>query len=88
LVAGTGGTLLFGAIGLLASIPFLLRVHRRCGNWRTPGLLFGVFAVFFAVSTLVIGPAITGENSSPGKAATHQTAPGAPATTGHDGHHH
>lgn len=39
LLAGTGGSLLFGAIGLLAAIPFLLRVHRRCGNWRTPGAL-------------------------------------------------
>jgi len=88
LVAGTGGTLLFGAIGLLASIPFLLRVHRRCGNWRTPGVLLGVFAVLFAVSSLVIGPAIAGENSATSKSTTHQSAPGAPASAGHDGHHH
>ena len=39
LLAGTGGSLLFGAIGLVAAIPFLLRVHRRCGNWRVPGAL-------------------------------------------------
>jgi hypothetical protein len=87
LVAGTGGTLLFGAVGLFASIPFLLRVHRRCGNWSTPGALLAVFAVVFAVSTLVIGPAITGENRATSKSTTYQTAPGAPASAGHDGHH-
>ena len=39
LIAGTGGALLFGAVGFLAAIPFLLRARRRCGNWRVPGAL-------------------------------------------------
>ena len=86
LLAGTGGTLLFGAIGLVAAIPFLLRVHRRCGNWRVPAALLASFAVMFSISAFVIGPAISGGDSSTSK-STQQTAPGAPAKTGHDGHH-
>lgn len=87
LLAGTGGALLFGAIGLLAAIPFLLRVHRRCGNWRVPGALLVLFAVVFSISTFVIGPAISGGSDETSKSTTNQTAPGAPATGGHDGHH-
>lgn len=60
LFAGAGGTLLFGAIGLVAAIPFLLRVHRRCGNWRVPAILLATFATMFSLSAFVIGPAITG----------------------------
>ena len=88
LLAGTAGTLLFGAIGLVAAIPFLLRVHRRCGNWRTPAALLGLFAVVFSISAFVVGPAISGnEGSSSAKPKTDQSAPAAPAPKGHDGHH-
>ena len=88
LLAGTGGTLLFGAIGLVAAIPFLLRVHRRCGNWRVPAALLVTFAVMFSVSAFVIGPAISGSDNDRGKSTpTEQTTPGAPAKEGHDAHH-
>ncbi|MDQ6803849.1 MAG: hypothetical protein M3065_02525, partial [Actinomycetota bacterium] len=36
LFAGVGGSLIFGALGFLAGIPFLRRVHRRTGSWRVP----------------------------------------------------
>lgn len=85
LLAGTGGTLLFGAIGLIASIPFLRRVHRRSGNWRVPGALLVLFAVVFSISSFVIGPAISGGDSS--GTTTNQTVPGAPAEKSHDAHH-
>ena len=88
LLAGTGGSLLFGAIGLLAAIPFLLRVHRRCGNWRMPGALLALFAVMFSISAFVIGPAISGQNSGSAKPATGQTAPQTPASDSHAAHHH
>ena len=69
LVAGAGGTALFGALGLLASIPMLVRLYRRFGSWAAPGLGLLVFAVMFSVSAFVIGPAIsgasTGVNPSP-----------------------
>jgi hypothetical protein len=87
LLAGTAGTLLFGAIGLIAAIPFLLRVHRRCGNWRVPAALLASFAVMFSISAFVIGPAISGESSTKSKPTTNQTTPGTPAKEGHDAHH-
>ena len=86
LLAGTAGTLLFGAIGLVAAIPFLLRVHRRCGNWRLPGALLALFAVVFSISAFVIGPAISGSEST-GAATTSQGAPAAPSDNGHASHH-
>lgn len=88
LLAGTAGTLLFGAIGLIAAIPFLLRVHRRCSNWRAPAALLATFAVMFSISAFVIGPAISGSDGTSSKSTpTQQTGPGAPAKTGHDAHH-
>lgn len=60
LVAGSGGTLAFGALGLLASIPLLLRLHRRFGTWAAPAIGLLVFADAFALSALVGGPAISG----------------------------
>lgn len=83
LFAGTGGSLLFGAIGLVAAIPFLLRVHRRCGNWRVPAALLATFAAVFAVSTFVIGPAISGGSDDGGSSGT----PATTQKTGHDAHH-
>lgn len=59
LVAGTGGTLLFGGLGFVATAPLLWRLRRRTGTWRAPVLALAVFAAFFALSTLVIGPALT-----------------------------
>lgn len=82
LLAGTAGTLLFGFIGLVASLPLLLRVHRRSGGWGVPAALLALFAVGFAVSTLIIGPAIRGDDPSSGSGPT----PGVPS--GHDTEHH
>lgn len=89
LLAGTGGTLLFGALGLLTAIPFLLRVHKRCGNWRTPGLLLATFAAVFTISALLIAPAITGsgENSKPSRAPIQQVPSTQSRPGGHEGHH-
>ena len=88
LLAGTAGTLLFGAIGLVAAVPFLLRVHRRCGNWRVPAALLATFAVMFSISAFVIGPAISGDGDSPSKPVpSEQTSPGTPAESGHEAHH-
>ena len=83
LFAGVAGSLVFGALGLVLAIPFLLRLHRRCGNWRVPAATLALFAAMFAVSTFVIGPAITGSDSSTGKSAP--SAPQQPS--GHESHH-
>ena len=78
LVAGSGGTALFAVLGLVASVPLLLRLHRRFGNWRVPALALWVSAVLFLLSAFVIGPAISGQTSSP--------APAVPSI-GHLSHH-
>ena len=85
LFAGAGGTLLFGAIGLIAAIPFLLRVRRRCGNWRIPAALLATFAAMFSLSAFVIGPAIAGDNEPTARPAA--PAGQTPSTAGHQGHH-
>ena len=78
LVAGSGGTALFGAVGLLMSVPLLLRLRRRFGTWRAPALGLGVFVAMFAISAFLIGPAISSESTS--------SSPTAPVVN-HNGHH-
>ena len=78
LFAGFGGSLLFFAIGLVAAIPFLRRLHRRFGGWRVPGIALGLFVAVFSFSTFVIGPKISREDSSTSTAPTESpAAPGA-----------
>jgi len=82
LIAGAGGTALFGALGLLASVPLLLRLRRRYASWWAPAIALGVFAAMFSLSTFVVGPLISGDGAD---------APGgdrpAPTSTDHSGHH-
>jgi hypothetical protein len=78
LIAGSGGKLLFGFIGLVASIPMLIKLRRRFANWWAPGIALVVFAAMFLVSSFVLGPLI----SAPDKPAT-QVMTG----VGHAGHH-
>ena len=87
LFAGATGSLLFGALGFVAAIPFLRRAHRRCGNWRVPAAILASMVVVFSLSTLVVGPAITGADQS-------NPAPASPAAPGnsaqesaHEAHH-
>lgn len=63
LVAGSGGTALFGALGFVASIPLLVRLYRKFGSWVAPALGLLVFAAMFSLSAFVIGPAISGTAS-------------------------
>jgi hypothetical protein len=88
LLAGATGTLLFGALGFLLTIPMLRRLHRRSGSWAVPGGLLALMAVMFTLSTLVIGPALTGrsgESSAPSKSVP--TAPPGANPSGHETHH-
>lgn len=80
LLAGAAGQTLFAAIGFVAAIPFLLRLRRRFGSWRAPAVALAVFAAMFALSSLVIGPAITGSGST-------KSPPGVEAPAGHASHH-
>jgi hypothetical protein len=96
LVAGVGGSLLFGALGFLASIPLLLRLHRRSGGWRVPAAALALFVAIFSISTFVIGPAITGNDSGSSDSSGSQQAkpqpprpeqPAPSSGSGHEGHH-
>ena len=77
LFAGAGGTVLFAAIGFAAAIPFLLRLKRRFATWRAPVIALAVMAAVFSISTLVVGPALTGAGD----------AQPVQQDTGHEDHH-
>jgi hypothetical protein len=78
-LAGAGGKLAFGAVGLVLSIPFLRKLYRRFQTLAAPVLAVGAFIAIFTVSTLVVGPLITA-GSDGGKAPGGQPA-------GHASHH-
>ena len=84
--AGATGSLLFGALGLIAAIPMLLRLRRRCGGWRVPVAAIAAMAAAFSLSTFVIGPAITGDGADNAAKPT-QEGPIAPEQDGHEEHH-
>jgi len=79
LVAGSGGTALFGALGIAASVPLLLRLYRKFHTWRAPAIGLAAFVAMFAVSAYLIGPAIS--DASSGGASS-------PAVVDHNSHHH
>ncbi len=74
ILAGTGGRLLFAGIALVVSIPFLLRIHRRFRTWVAPAIALAVMAAMFSLSSFVIGPAISGGESSNPQPAVEQPA--------------
>ena len=80
LLAGAGGRLLFGALGLVLSIPFLLRLNRRFHTLVAPALATVAFVAVFAFSTLVVSPLISGGGDT-GK------TPGIEVPSGHASHH-
>lgn len=83
LVAGAGGTALFGAMGLVASVPFLLRLRRRFASWWAPAIALVVFTVMFSLSAFVVGPRISGTSGR--DEAPSPTAPS--QTVDHNAHH-
>ena len=93
LLGGVSGSLLFGALGFVATIPFMLRLRRRSGGWRLPGAAMAVFVVVFSISTFVIGPAINSSDSgSSPPGASSQSQPSGSQTpseseSAHESHH-
>lgn len=81
LITGVGGNLLFGALGLLLSVPMLRRLHRRFQTWKAPAVALAVFAAMFALSAFVIGPAISDTDPQPEPDPIEQIEPE------HDEHH-
>ncbi|MEX0630392.1 MAG: hypothetical protein WEE67_08560 [Chloroflexota bacterium] len=61
LLAGAGGTVLFGVAGFALSIPMLLRLRRRFGTWAAPAVASVIFTGVYLISALVVGPALTAD---------------------------
>ena len=86
-LAGATGKLLFGVIGFALAVPMLRRMRRRSGSWRAPGALLALMVIVFAISSFVIGPALTASSDRNGPA---QNVPGAPpgvTPSEHQSHH-
>jgi hypothetical protein len=81
LLAGAGGTVLFGIAGFALSIPMLLRLRRRFGTWAAPGVASAIFTGIYLVSALVVGPALTAERGAVEAPAL------TPSPSGHADHH-
>jgi len=80
LVTGASGNLVFYVLGLGLSIPMLRRLYHRFRTPWAPAIAIVLFTALFALSTLVIGPAVSGTGGDP--------APVEPTPTGgHAGHH-
>lgn len=78
--AGAQGQILFFFVGLAVAMPVLLRLYRRFGTWLAPAIAVGIFAVTYTISSLFIGPLITGTEST--------TSESPPVTTTIDPHGH
>ncbi|MHB8186842.1 MAG: hypothetical protein ACYDDU_12330 [Dermatophilaceae bacterium] len=78
LVAGAGGTALFGVLGLVASVPMLIKMRRRFSNWWAPAIALGVFTAMFLLSSFMVGPLISAPDAP--------TAPGV-SQVDHAAHH-
>jgi hypothetical protein len=91
LLGGVSGSLLFGVIGFIAAIPFMLHLRRRSGGWRLPAMAMAVFALVFSFSTFVIGPAInesdSGSSTPSGSQQQDGSQPPSESESAHESHH-
>jgi hypothetical protein len=74
LLTGALGTTLFGVIGFALTVPLLLQLRRRFHSRLVPAIALGLFGLMFTVSTLWIGPAIRGGDSSTSTPDAHHTS--------------
>ena len=87
LLGGVSGGLLFAAIGFVAAVPMLRRLHRRTASWRMPAAVLGAMVALFTFSTLVLGPALTGDDSDSSPAKPARPGVTQPLPADHDTHH-
>ncbi|WEO76062.1 hypothetical protein BJQ94_11830 [Cryobacterium sp. SO2] len=78
LVAGSGGTVLFGVLGFVASVPMLISLRRKFASWWAPGIALAIFVVMFLLSSFVVGPLISAPARQPSTGSSE---------VGHDSHH-
>lgn len=88
ILAGAGGKAIFFALGLLAAIPMLRRLHRRFRSWVAPATAVAIFAAMFTLSTLVLAPLVTGSGETPSRQQPRELQPpGGQTPSGHAAHH-
>jgi hypothetical protein len=87
LITGSTGMVLFGIVGLMASVPMLRRLRRRFDSWWAPGIALGVFVAMFSLSTFIIGPMIGGGSGSESSSTPAVTRPSVSPSDGHVAHH-
>lgn len=63
IVSGTTGRLVFAMAGFVLTIPLLRGIRRHTGSWRAPLVALVVFATIYVLSSVVIGPRLTGSSS-------------------------
>lgn len=63
ILAGTGGRVLFFLLGLAFAIPMLVRLYRRFRTWVAPSIAVAVFGVTYTLSSVFIGPLISGNSA-------------------------
>lgn len=80
--AGVGGQVLFFVLGLAVATPMLLRLYRRFRTWLAPAIAAGIFAIAFLLSSVFLGPLITGSDTASAAAGS----PIVTTTVDHHGH--
>jgi hypothetical protein len=75
LLAGIGGTVLFGLLGLVTMVPVLLRLRRRFRGWWAPAVAVMAFAAMFLMSALLVGPALRDAMDPAPEPRPHPSAP-------------
>jgi hypothetical protein len=81
ILAGTGGRVLFFFVGLALAIPMLFRLYRRFRTRMAPAIAVAIFVVTYALSSIFLGPLISGATD-----ASADAPPPATATTDQHGH--
>lgn len=79
ILGGLGGTMVFGALGMLLALPLLIRLRNRTGSVTAPAVALALFAALFVLSAAVVGPALAGDQD--------EKRPPTPTTTTHEEHH-
>lgn len=85
-LAGAAGTAIFGVVGLVASVPFLLRLKHRFATWKAPLIALALFAVTFSLSSFVIGPRLTSGDAPAPANPSGVTSPVDPGHSSHPSH--
>jgi hypothetical protein len=78
-LAGTGGQVLFFFVGLAVATPMLIRLYRKFRTWVAPAMAVAIFALTYTLSSLYLGPLLTGDTTGP-------TEPASVITTDEHGH--